>query len=165
MPVPERVPLPATHDRTQRVVLQKQYPARGHPRYPAGERTRLVPSVHQAETVEDHISRLPLVYWREPAARQQPEPRAAVRAAIFRHPVPPRQQTCRRNPLHGVRRLGHQRRRFHTLRLLRHRGVGNQLSQTARRAQPHLQRVHGIGTAVVATREIVARRLLAQVKH
>ena len=120
VPVPERVPLPAADDRVQRVVLQQQHSARGHPGRPLGEGRRLVRGVHQAEAVDDHIGRLAVAHRREPVASEQPQPGAAVRAAVLGDPASGRQQPCRGDPLHRVGRLGDERGRLGAPGLLGH---------------------------------------------
>ena len=45
------------------------------------------------------------------------------------------------------------------------RWVGEQLGQSACRAEPHLQRVNRIGSWLVILREVVTRWLLAQIEH
>ena len=132
MPVPERIPLAAPDDGIQRVVLQQQHAARGDPGHSPGERGGLIRGVHQPETVEHHIGRLTLRHRREPAASQQSQPRAAVRAAVLRHPAAAASRPARGDPGHGVGGLRHQGGRLSAPRLLGHRRVGHQLRQAAR---------------------------------
>lgn len=88
-----------------------------------------------------------------------------MRAAVFRHRLPGWQQArCRRAP-DGVGCLRDQGRGLRTTRLLRHCGIGYELRQPAARAQPHLQRVDRIGSALAAAWEIVTRRLQPKVQH
>ena len=87
--------------------------------------------MHQAEAVDDHVGRPP-VGRHEPAVGQQPQPGAAVRAAVLGDPPSVRQQSRRGDPFHGVGRLGDERGGLGAPRFLGHGGVGQQLGQAAR---------------------------------
>ena len=58
MPVPQRIPLPESDDRFQRVVLQQQDPAWSKPGGPLGQGGGLIGRMHQAEAVDDEIGPL-----------------------------------------------------------------------------------------------------------
>ena len=131
VPMPERVPLPVPDDRAQRVVLQQQHAARRHPGRALGQGLMLVRGVHQAEAVDDHVSRA-AVGRNEPALGDQPQPGSAVRAAVLRHHALLRQEPRQAYPLHGLRGLGDERGGLGALRFLGDRGIGQQLGQAAR---------------------------------
>ena len=131
MPVPERVPLPVTDDRAQRVVLQQQHSARRDPGRALGEGPVLVRGMHQAEAVEDHVG-LTVVGWYEPAGGQQPQPGPAVRTAVLGDHAPFRQASRRGDSFHGVGGLRDERGGLGAPRLLGHGGIGQQLGQAAR---------------------------------
>ena len=131
MTVPERIPLPVPDDRVQAVVLEQQDPTRGHPRHSLGQGRRLIRLVHQPEAIEHDVGRFTRRNRREPAASQQLQPGAAVRAAVLGHPAAGRQQPRRGDPAHGVGGLGHERRRLGPPRFLGDGWVGYQLSQAA----------------------------------
>ena len=129
--VPERVPLPVSDDRAQRVILQQQRSARFDPRHPLGQGAALIRGVHEAEAVEDQV-RWPVIGRHQPAAGQHAQPRAAVRAPVLGDPSVLRQVARRGHPFHRVGGLRDERGGLGAPRLLRHGRVGQQLSQAAR---------------------------------
>ena len=85
-------------------------------------------------------------------------------AAILGGPPARRQPAGCRHPADGVGGLLDQGGRLGGP-APRHRGVDQQLRQPAGGAQPHLQRVGGVGTGIAGGREVVRRGLLAQIEH
>jgi hypothetical protein len=129
--VPERVPLPVSDDRAQRVILQQQRSARCDPRHPLGQGVALIRGVHEAEAVEDQVC-WPVIGRHQPAAGQHVQPRAAVRTPVLGDDPVLRQVSRRGHPFHRVGGLRDERGGLGTPRLLRHGRVGQQLSQAAR---------------------------------
>lgn len=50
-------------------------------------------------------------------------------------------------------------------RLLGQDGLAEELRQTARRTEPHLERVARVGTLVMTSRKMIGCRLVAEVEH
>ena len=87
-----------------------------------------------------------------------------MRAAVLGHHAAARAAGRPGHLLHRLRGLLDERGGLGAPGLLGHRGVGPQLGQAARRAQPHLQRVHRVGPGIAASREVVTGGLLAEVQ-
>ena len=162
MAVAQRVPLAEPDDRAQGVVLEEQ-DAAGATRRPLGQRRGLVGAVHQPEAVEHDLGLRRVADHRRPARPAVPATsrrgcrtrRPAGSPAASRPPPPGRRRRRPARPGRPARRPGS----------LGHRGVDQQLRQPAGGAQPHLQRVGGVGTGIAGGREVVRRGLLAQIEH
>ena len=130
-----------------------------------GKGGRLVCRVHHAETIEDHIGSPGVIDGLEAAIDERFEPGAPMRTSELRDANSRVEPTGGGNPLHGVGRLGYERGRLGTQGRLGEGGVFDQLGQTTRRAQPHLERIHGVWTGCIGRGKVVGGRLFTQVEH
>lgn len=72
MTVAKSIPLTATDDGAQGMVLKQEDTTGGDPAHPLGQRLRLVGRVHQAEAIYNNFCRLARPHRREPPVAQQP---------------------------------------------------------------------------------------------
>ena len=165
MPVPEGIPLAQADDGVQRVVLEQEDPARGHPGDSLRQSRGLIGLVHHAEGVDDQVSRTAVGDRLQAPVVQQAEPRPSVRTGELDHRPSTGEPPGRRQPLDGVDGLRDERFGLGAERLLGLNGLAQELCQAARRAQPHLERVRRVGIPVVGRRKMIAGRLVAQVEH
>jgi hypothetical protein len=121
--------------------------------------------VHHAETIDDHIGSPGVIDGLETAIDERLEPGAPMGTSELRDASSRVEPTGGGNPLHGVGRLGYERGRLGTQGLLGEGRVFDQLGQTARRTQPHLERIHGVWTRCIGRGKVVAGRLFTQVEH
>jgi len=162
--VPQGVPLMIPDDRLQRVVLQQERAAWREPGRSFRQRRMLVGSVHHAEAIDDHIGALIVRHRLEASVGGEPEPGAAVRAAVLGDRGSLGQHPRSLDSSDRIACLRDQRGRLCPARLGRHGWVRRQLRESARGAEPHLQRMNRVRARVGTIGEKVARRLIAQVK-
>ena len=165
MAVPQRVPLAVAHDRGQRVELQQQHAARAGAGRPA--RPRPPPGRGRASSRSSRAPRLP-----GPSPSTTVSPLSASRpsheppwglpysAALAAGGQPPGLGDPGRRRRPPARR-GRRARRPGAPRAWSDRSAAGP-GRTG--AQPHLQRVDRVGARVAGRREVVGRRLVAEVE-
>ena len=163
--VPERVPL-ARAGRSSRASgtarTTRRAPRRGRRaarRRPPDRRACIMPK--QSTTTSAGSSPFTGT---SPRAPSRLEPRTAVGAGVLRDRCARREVAGGRYRLDCVTSLRHERGRLDRTRFLGKRRVGDELREAARRAQPHLQRIDGVGAGVVGRGEEVRGRLFPEVE-